>query len=231
MSSFKHVEGSPPVGRAGAVHETPSTWPPLSTAMKLLKTRARLARLTGSTTGLNWEFPMREAAKRLHKAMEDVMDVLFADGMKVNAEWKLAEHFHWSVHAHVTRGALDSESSGNWKRDENDRTVRHPVPPSWTMPPLGDSDSDRCYLTMRRYVAEDGASASWTAMNSDIEAILGLMVWNLKTEIDSPVSTEWEHVYDSDGRIGASEMHRESKTVRVLGSLDTTQSDDTSSLR
>ena len=207
--------------------------PLIGPATQVLRTRARLARLTGPSTGLSWDFPVRSTAEKLVVAMEDIMNALFADGMKTMNDWRRAKSAYWGVGAHLRHASAHHRESKKrrwyWKGWRPSREWAYYDRVEDNMPRVvnpGSHGEEDMFLGMHREVGTDGAATSWKAELSEVEALLGLMAWNLdlarhRQRSISETPGHWDLEFDrGDGNRVIS--------YRVLGSP---QIHDTSGIR
>lgn len=136
---------------------------------RVVKARARLARLTGQGPGLQipWDFEVRTKAHQLQAAIEGTMDNIFTTGTALDEDWEDASDFYWVIRTRCI-----------FERSCKDTTVK-------------DNDKKFCckdekfYLSLsRKWIPGKGRWSSWKANHSEIEAILGLWSWSTLSSDD-----------------------------------------------
>ncbi|KAK1240228.1 hypothetical protein MKX08_007670 [Trichoderma sp. CBMAI-0020] len=139
-------------------------------AGKLLAYRTRLAQLTQSqTTQINAAtstdlfdvgmVEVRETAQRLALAIESIVNTMFSKGLKMREEWKNALFMSWSFNCDVTCIKLTNVAS---TEQHNPRLKQH---------------------TLLLQLSRKDTETSWTLQNKlELEGLLGLWVWSLKSD-------------------------------------------------
>jgi hypothetical protein len=136
-------------------------------AVRVMKTRARLARLTSLECDLPWDLETRYQARNLKIAIEGAMNVLYSDGVSLIEGWQKASAFCWPINCNIQAKVQDQKASA------------------------GDSQ-DPAYLSLRRSRdTGSGAMAPWKVDESELEAVLGLWLWSLKTAEDGSIPIKW----------------------------------------
>jgi ankyrin repeat protein len=122
-------------------------------AVRLLKYRARLARLTNTGPLVSdlsaWEDKhvyVRQCARRLRMVIEETAEILFSDVAHLNEDWRDVSSMFWALE--VVSGSRDA----------------------------GQSRTDLVFISIRRERDSNG----WRADASELEAVLGLWIWSWK---------------------------------------------------
>ena len=126
-------------------------------AARILKYRARLARLTGSeisTPSARWQIETRRWAGMIQKAVEGVAKVLFSGDTILHPDWQGVSTVFWAINVD-----LQQVPSSTTKQTPLELPI---------------------YLTIRR--AGGSVNGSWKADESELEAVLGLWLWSLHLE-------------------------------------------------
>jgi ankyrin repeat domain-containing protein 50 len=128
-------------------------------AARIMKYRARLARLTGSeiaAPSARWQIETRRLAGAVQKAIEGAAKVLFSGNTTMNPDWQRVSTILWAINVNVQQ---ESPPSSKVKQLPQGQPV---------------------YLTLRR--AQDSVDGSWKVDESELEAVLGLWLWSLHLE-------------------------------------------------
>ncbi|KAJ3529286.1 hypothetical protein NM208_g9835 [Fusarium decemcellulare] len=161
-------------GPAGVSQECPPTPSNLDTAAKLLLYRTRLAELTQSPTSHTKAarsaayfdvdmIEVRESAVRLALAMESAVSVIYARSPKIQDKWENATSMYCSFIC-STFDALE-------KLLQSDPTRSKCTPTSLTR------------STFHLELTRESPDSPWTLQNRlELEGLLGLWVWSLKSD-------------------------------------------------
>ncbi|UKZ58095.1 hypothetical protein TrVGV298_011960 [Trichoderma virens] len=157
--------GNTPDRKRGITPELPPPSGEPNVATKLLAYRTRLAQLTQSPTTLTKNatsaehfglrmVEVRENAQRLALAIESAANTIFSKSPRIGEEWKHTESMFWSFACEVVSAEPCNASK--------DQTSRHTV-----------------YLQLTR----ENPETPWRLKNRlELEGLLGLWVWSLKSD-------------------------------------------------
>ncbi|KAI9853997.1 MAG: hypothetical protein M1813_001588 [Trichoglossum hirsutum] len=124
----------------------------LNHATRVMKYRARLARLTGSDIAIpshRWPVEAREQAKLLKRAIERTIEIIFEEPKVLEADWRGVSTIIWAIRC----GDLSSKAQSIYLT------------------------LCRCCQTSR-----GSHSSAWSIDESELEAVLGLWSWSLNSE-------------------------------------------------
>ncbi|KKO99702.1 hypothetical protein THAR02_08180 [Trichoderma harzianum] len=160
----------------GIAASLPSTFSELNVAAKLLTYRTRLAQLTqshntqilGANSAKYFDIGMvevREKADRLALAIESAVNAIFSKSFKIGVEWRDALSMYWGFACDVA--IMESSDISE------DRSIR-----------------DTIYLRLTR----ENLTTPWKLQNTlELEGLLGLWVWSLKSDPAVEVSDLQSH--------------------------------------
>ncbi|RFU77696.1 ankyrin repeat-containing domain-containing, partial [Trichoderma arundinaceum] len=158
-----------PGNTSGITTKPPLTLNESNVAGKLLAYRTRLAQLTQSrasqtkaaTPAEHFDVGMvevREHAQRLALAIESSVNTIFSKAPKIRQEWKDAKSMFWSFHCDVVSAELCKACNDT----PNQHTSQH-------------------ILCLR--LTRESSETPWRLQNKlELEALLGLWVWSLKSD-------------------------------------------------